>query len=251
MRPFYENLPFICIFIAIMTAAIVTIVYGAARALRTPHLKRRLAFSTVSNLSYILFSLTLMLPVGLTGALTHMVYHAVVKITMGLSFFLWAQTSFDQQQFGVCGKTILSLRRNVLQEIVPVLRELGMKCTEKRSENLLVVRSGKRRNRFWLFGGKDESSAALIQGSTFAGVLLDEAALMPRSFVEQACARCSVAGSKLWLDCNPEGPQHWFYREWICKAREKRALYLHFTMTKISSWKRVCTVRRAAAFLRP
>ena len=125
--------------------------------------------------------------------------------SMGLSFFLWAQTCFDQQQFGVCGKTILSLRRNVLQEIVPVLRELGMKCTEKRSENLLVVRSGKRRNRFWLFGGKDESSAALIQGSTFAGVLLDEAALMPRSFVEQACARCSVAGSKLWLDCNPDG----------------------------------------------
>lgn len=150
--------------------------------------------------------------------------------SMGLSFFLWAQISFDQQQFGVCGKTILSLRRNVLQEIVPVLRKLGMKCTEKRSENLLVVCSGKRRNRFWLFGGRDESSAALIQGSTFAGVLLDEAALMPRSFVEQACARCSVAGSKLFMDCNPEGPQHWFYREWICKAREKRALYLHFTM---------------------
>lgn len=66
----------------VMTAAIVTIVYGSARALRTPHLKRRLAFSTVSNLSYILFSLTLMLPGGLTGALTHMVYHAVIKITL-------------------------------------------------------------------------------------------------------------------------------------------------------------------------
>ena len=66
----------------VMTAAIVTIVYGSARSLRTPHLKRRLAFSTVSNLSYILFSLTVMLPAGLTGALTHMVYHAVVKITL-------------------------------------------------------------------------------------------------------------------------------------------------------------------------
>lgn len=128
--------------------------------------------------------------------------------SMGLSFFLWAMSSFDGQQFGVCGKTILSLRRNVLQEIVPVLRKLGMTCTEKRSENLLVVCSGKKRNRFCLFGGKDESSAALIQGSTFAGVLLDEAALMPQSFVEQACARCSVAESKLWLDCNPEGPNH-------------------------------------------
>lgn len=66
----------------VMAATIITIVYGSARALRTPHLKRRLAFSTVSNLSYILFSLTLMLPAGLTGALTHMVYHAVVKITL-------------------------------------------------------------------------------------------------------------------------------------------------------------------------
>jgi multicomponent Na+:H+ antiporter subunit D len=66
----------------VMTAAIVTIVYGSARALRTPHLKRRLAFSTVSNLSYILFSLTLMTPAGLAGAMTHMVYHAVIKITL-------------------------------------------------------------------------------------------------------------------------------------------------------------------------
>ena len=66
----------------VMAATIVTIVYGSARALRTPHLKRRLAFSTVSNLSYILFSLTLMTPAGLLGGLTHMVYHAFVKITM-------------------------------------------------------------------------------------------------------------------------------------------------------------------------
>ena len=66
----------------VMAATIVTIVYGSARALRTPHLKRRLAFSTVSNLSYILFALTLMTPGGLAGALTHMVYHALIKITL-------------------------------------------------------------------------------------------------------------------------------------------------------------------------
>ena len=66
----------------VMAATIVTIIYGSARALRTPHLKRRLAFSTVSNLSYILFAFTLMTPTGLLGGLTHMVYHAVIKITM-------------------------------------------------------------------------------------------------------------------------------------------------------------------------
>ena len=92
------------------------------------------------------------------------------------------------------------------------------------------VRCGGRENRFYLFGGHDEGSAALIQGITLAGVLFDEAALMPRSFVEQASARCSVSGSRLWFNCNPEGPQHWFYREWILRAEERGALYLHFTM---------------------
>ena len=86
------------------------------------------------------------------------------------------------------------------------------------------------RNQFYIFGGRDESSAALIQGITFAGVLLDEVALMPRSFVEQACARCSVAGSRLWFNCNPEGPGHWFYKTWILEAEKKNCLRLHFLM---------------------
>ena len=137
---------------------------------------------------------------------------------------------FSGEQFALCGKTIVSLRRNVLHEILPKVTALGFHCEEKRSENLVVVRSGGRENRFYLFGGYDEGSAALIQGVTLAGVLFDEAALMPRSFVEQASARCSVSGSKLWFNCNPEGPMHWFYREWILRAEERGALYLHFTM---------------------
>jgi len=151
-------------------------------------------------------------------------------LSMGISFFCWAMGCFDRKQFGLCGKTIGSLRRNLLQEVLPHLRQLGFRFRENRSEHLLTVQFGGRENQFILFGGRDESSAALIQGSTFAGVLLDEVALMPRSFVEQACARCSVSGSKLWFNCNPEGPGHWFYREWILKAQERGALYLHFTM---------------------
>ena len=150
--------------------------------------------------------------------------------SMGLSFFLWAMASFQGRQFGLCGKTIVSLRRNLLAELLPFLQRQGFSCRERRAENLLIVKMGGRENRFLLFGGRDASSASLIQGSTLAGVLLDEAALMPRSFVEQACARCSVEGSKLWFNCNPEGPRHWFYQEWIQKAQERHALYLHFTM---------------------
>ena len=150
--------------------------------------------------------------------------------SMGLSFFLWAMARFDGRQLGLCGKTITSLRRNLLAELVPYLRRLGFDCWERRSENLLTVRLGGHENRFLLFGGRDESSAALIQGSTLAGVLLDEAALMPRSFIEQALARCSVERSKFWFNCNPDAPSHWFYQEWILKAKQKQALYLHFTM---------------------
>jgi len=150
--------------------------------------------------------------------------------SMGVSFFLWAQACFDGKQFGLCGKTIVSLRRNLLTELIPYLRKIGMFIREKRSENLLIVRFAGHENRFLLFGGRDESSASLIQGSTLAGILLDETVLMPRSFVEQAVARCSVPGSRLWFNCNPENPGHWFYREWILKAKERRALYLHFTM---------------------
>ena len=151
-------------------------------------------------------------------------------LAMGLSFFLWAQSNFDGKKFGVCGKTIASLRRNVLSEILPQLEAMGATWQEKRSENLLTVRFLGRENRYYIFGGRDESSAALIQGITFAGILLDEVALMPRSFVEQACARCSVAGSRLWFNCNPAGPSHWFYRTWILEAESRNCLRLHFTM---------------------
>ena len=151
-------------------------------------------------------------------------------LCMGLSFFLWAMAAFRGRSFGLCGKTVTALRRNLLEEVLPSLAALGFRWEERVSRNWIRMRFGGRENTFYLFGGKDEGSAALIQGVTLAGALLDEVALMPRSFVEQAAARCSVAGSKLWFSCNPESPEHWFYKEWIQKAGERRALYLHFTM---------------------
>lgn len=65
-----------------LLAAAGTILFGSIRALRTPHLKRRLAYSTVSNLSYIVLGLSVMSNAGLTAGLTHMVYHALLKIVL-------------------------------------------------------------------------------------------------------------------------------------------------------------------------
>ena len=150
-------------------------------------------------------------------------------VSMSIGFILWSCSCFNGKTFAICGKTIESLRRNVITQL-PTLFEGLCKITERKSENLMVVSLDGRVNKYYLFGGKDEGSAALIQGMTLAGVMFDEVALMPRSFVEQALARCSVERSKFWFNCNPDTPEHWFYREWIQKHKKKNALYLHFTM---------------------
>ncbi len=151
-------------------------------------------------------------------------------LAMGVGFFLWATAGFQGRDFAICGKTVGGVRRNLLGQVGALLREMGFLWTEKVSQGVLQVGLPNRINTFYLFGGRDESSASLIQGMTLAGALMDEAALMPRSFVEQTCARCSVEGARLWFSCNPDTPEHWFYKEWIQKAEEKNVLHIHFTM---------------------
>lgn len=149
---------------------------------------------------------------------------------MALSFVMWAMNTFDGESFALCGKTIQSLRRNVVRQLKRMLQSRGYIVEEHRTENYMTVTLGEVENEFYFFGGKDESSQDLIQGITLAGVFLDEVALMPESFVNQATARCSVAGSKFWFNCNPEGPEHYFKLEWIDKLKEKNLIRIHFTM---------------------
>lgn len=150
---------------------------------------------------------------------------------MSLSFFRWAMLTFTGQAFAFCGKSVGAVERNIVTPLLAVgWVRTRFHVRYNRGDHVVIARDGNRENRFYLFGGKDESSYALIQGITLAGVLLDEVALMPRSFVEQALARCSVRGSKFWFNCNPENPLHWFRQEWILKAPEKNALHLHFLM---------------------
>lgn len=155
-------------------------------------------------------------------------------MAMSIGFVLWSMKTFDKETFAFCGKTIDSLKRNV---IVPLQKWLGGIVQPKinLSRNFMEIDWLGHQNRYYFFGGKDESSYALIQGMTLAGVLLDEAALMPKSFVDQAVARCSVNGSRMWFNCNPDGSEeHWFYKDWIDEvngsAGKKNRLHLHFTM---------------------
>lgn len=148
---------------------------------------------------------------------------------MSLGFLLWAMSEFQGCYFGICGKTIAGVERNVLNPLLGIAY-LNEHFSLHYVGHLLTVSRGKKVNYFYLFGGKDESSYTQIQGVTLAGVLLDEVVLMPRSFVEQALARCSVEGARFWFNCNPAAPGHWFYREWILGADKHDATHVHFTM---------------------
>ena len=154
---------------------------------------------------------------------------------MSVSFIHWAMRYFNGKNFALISKTQRQAERNI---ILPLLNCPDVtdyfKLEYQRSNGVLKVTSKTSSNIFYLFGGKDESSFALIQGTTLTGGLFDEVALMPKSFVEQAIARTlSEKGAKLWFNCNPENPNHWFYKDWIIDAQnenKKNSLYLHFLM---------------------
>lgn len=150
-------------------------------------------------------------------------------VFMMVAFVDDAMRRFNNQRFGICGKTVDSTVKNIITPYVGLnYAQEKYAITWKRTDKLLVVSDGEHENIFEIFGGKDESSFMLIQGRTLAGVLFDEVALQPQSFVEQALARCSVEGSRFWFNCNPDVPNHWFYQSWVQKAKEHNALHLHF-----------------------
>lgn len=151
-------------------------------------------------------------------------------VIMSMSFVRWAMYNFSGNNFILAGKTIGSLRRNVVRVLKQMLASEGYRVKDNNSENVLTISRNGKVNYFFLFGGKDEASQDLVQGLTATGAFFDEVALMPESFVSQATARLSVEGAKAWFNCNPESPYHWFKLQWIDDLANKNALRIHFLM---------------------
>lgn len=75
-----------------LTLALITVFMGSMLAYKERVLKKRLAYSTVSQVSYVLFGLALFTPAGFAAALLHMVFHSVIKNAL----FLFAGTVIHQ-----------------------------------------------------------------------------------------------------------------------------------------------------------
>ena len=89
-------------------------------------------------------------------------------ISMAPSFIMWGMTRYNECDFAICGKTIGSLNRNVINTLKKQLVALGYEVSHKRSDNVLIVSKNNVTNYFYLFGGKDESSQDLIQRNDFS-----------------------------------------------------------------------------------
>lgn len=146
-----------------------------------------------------------------------------------IGFLTWSQEMFSGESFILAGKTMGALKKNVIRPMLQILEAWGWPYTYIRSGTDARVEIGS--NAYYLYGANTEAAQDALQGLTAAGAYLDEAALFPQSFVDQAIGRCSVTGAKIWMNCNPEGPHHYIREEFLIKAKEKRVYHLHFMMT--------------------
>ena len=147
-------------------------------------------------------------------------------VAMILSFLLWSLTCFRERDFIMAGVTSGALTRNVLSPMLSMLETLGIPYEWKRGEGKVIIG----RNSYYLFGADKDNAQDKLQGMTAAGAYADEAALFPRSFVDQMIGRCSVEGSRIFLNCNPNGAYHFLKTDFIDRADEIGMYRLHFTM---------------------
>lgn len=151
-------------------------------------------------------------------------------IAMIIGFLTWSQEMFSGQSFILAGKTMGALKKNVVRPMLQILEAWGWSYNYVRSGTDARIEIGS--NSYYLYGANTEASQDALQGLTAAGAYLDEAALFPKSFVDQAVARCSVDGWKFWMNCNPAGPHHFICEEYLNpeEAKRKKVYHLHFTM---------------------
>lgn len=150
-------------------------------------------------------------------------------IAMIIGFLTWSQEMHKGESFILAGKTMGALKKNVIKPMLQILEAWGWPYEYVRSGSEPHIDIGS--NTYYLFGANTEAAQDSLQGLTAAGAYLDEAALFPQSFIDQAMGRCSVYGAKIWMNCNPEGPHHYIREEFLAKTKEKKVYHLHFVMT--------------------
>lgn len=123
------------------------------------------------------------------------------------------------------GKTVATLQRNVLNDLADILGPKHYRWVNRQQGELQILG-----RRVHAVGANSEDAESRIRGATLAGALCDEANLYPFSFWQQLMARCSVPGAKIFANCNPDSPYHWFYTEVLANEKILNKKVWHFTL---------------------
>lgn len=121
-----------------------------------------------------------------------------------------------------------ALKKNVVRPMLQIIETWGWNYGYIRSGTDARIEIGG--NTYYLYGANTEASQDALQGLTAAGAYADEAALFPRSFIDQMIGRCSVSGARIWMNCNPGNPHNYIKESFLDGADEKGVYHLHFTM---------------------
>lgn len=115
-----------------------------------------------------------------------------------------------------------TIQRNVLLELYKFLGFTvpGTKTTETKLYGRNV----------YFVGAHDEGSVRRIQGSTLAFAYVDEVTCIPQPFFTMLLSRLSVKGAQLLCTGNPEGPSHWFKKNYIDREAELDLAHWHFVL---------------------
>lgn len=173
-------------------------------------------------------------PVAVTSGNNYVIADGSIRsgktIAMIIGFLTWSQEMFSGESFILAGKTMGALKKNVIRPMIQMLEAWGWSYDYIRSGTDARIEIGA--NTYYLYGANTEASQDALQGLTAAGAYADEAALFPKSFIDQMVARCSVDGWKVWMNCNPAGPHHYICEEYLCdeELKRKKVYHLHFTM---------------------
>lgn len=123
------------------------------------------------------------------------------------------------------GKTIAALQRNVLNDIADLLGPRYFKWKDRQKGELHLLG-----RRVHIVGANTLESEERIRGMTLAGAYCDEVSLYPESFMDMLMTRLSVRGAKVFCNCNPDSPAHWFYQRYILNTAITDKIVFHFTL---------------------
>jgi len=144
------------------------------------------------------------------------------------SLLMWTRYLIDgpEGSLVLVGRTETSAINNVVQPLIDMLGP--QRVVLNRGLGIVTIMG----RQVSIYGANDAAAYTKIQGLTLAGAYVDEGAVIAESFFNMLRSRLSVAGSMLFLTCNPEGPKHWLKVNWLDKAEwhlDRDGKLHHFT----------------------